>query len=99
MKTQLLQLLLVSVSFAGSASRNGAKPKSPLRILVAEVGKTELLLPQQEGHLGDSARFALALRWEDPPSIFSDRFRLVAESFSLCGQERRVLEETVQPRL
>jgi hypothetical protein len=34
------------------------------------------LLPQQEGHSGDKGRFALALRWSQRPSLFSNTFRL-----------------------
>lgn len=34
------------------------------------------LLPQQQGHIGDSVRFALSLRWGQQPTIFSKMFTI-----------------------
>lgn len=34
------------------------------------------LLPQQAGHRGDLARFALALKWAQPPAVFSKPFKI-----------------------
>jgi hypothetical protein len=54
----------------------GARVK---RVSVARGEKLEVckrLLPEQEGHLGDSVRFALSLQWGQPPSTFSNTFKL-----------------------
>jgi len=35
------------------------------------------LLPQQQGHIGDSVRFALSLVWGKGPTVFSNRFTIL----------------------
>lgn len=34
------------------------------------------LLPQQQGHVGDSVRFALSLQWAQEPTVFSKVFTI-----------------------
>jgi hypothetical protein len=37
------------------------------------------LLPQQQGHVGDSVRFALSLQWGQKPTVFSKMFTITGD--------------------
>jgi hypothetical protein len=56
------------------------------RVSIPAGAKLEVcrnLLPQQAGHSGDSARFALSRTWGNAPTIFSNTFQLgVSEATS-----------------
>jgi hypothetical protein len=44
------------------------------------LGVCNSLLPQQQGHAGDSVRFALSLHWGQKPTLFSNRFTIAGDS-------------------
>lgn len=48
----------------------GLEPGTALQVCTS-------LLPQQQGHIGDSVRFALSLRWDQEPAVFSKAFTIL----------------------
>jgi len=62
---------------------NFGKTAPPVIKVGLEPGKVlnvcTSLLPQQQGHVGDSVRFALSLQWDQKPTVFSNMFTIVGD--------------------
>jgi hypothetical protein len=83
-----------SVQFWKPSSKKWATPRpaklqdfgrTPPHVVRVELKPGDILavcnslLPQQQGHLGDSVRFALSLQWDQKPTVFSKMFKIVRD--------------------